>query len=109
MYASCTGVLNVHVQIDKKIVLLLARLQQGKFLSDRDSIRRGQFAADTAVGLVRQCKFRKHRLCGVINHRADGRVPRGIHDHPLGVFGDLIEHYRLSDAAAAIRQAQFDV
>src|SRR5438128_8217219 len=37
----CTGVLNVHIQLDKKIVLLLARLQQGKFLSDRDSISRG--------------------------------------------------------------------
>ena len=105
----CTGVLNVHIQFNKKIVFLLARLQHGKFLSDCDSVGRSSLAADTAVGLARQCKFRKRGLCRVINHGADRRVLWGIQDHALGVFGDLIEHHRLRDAAAAIRQAQLDV
>ena len=104
-----TAILNVQVQLDKKIVFLIARLQQGKFLSHRDSIRRGLLAADAAVRIARQRKFRKDGLGGVINYRADGHVFRGIQNHRFRVFGDVLEHHRLGDATTAIRQAQLDV
>src|SRR5262249_18019177 len=48
----CTRVLNVYVQFEKKIVLLLARLQQRKFLSNCDSVRRGALAPNAAVGFT---------------------------------------------------------
>src|SRR5206468_12933065 len=58
-----TRVLNVQIQLEKKIVFLLTRLQQRKFLSNCDSVRRGALAPNAAVGLTRQRKFRKRRLC----------------------------------------------
>jgi len=36
-------------------------------------------------------------------------VLRGIQGHALRIFGDVIEHNRLGDAAAAVREAQFRV
>ena len=104
-----TRVLNVQIQLEKKIVFLLARLQQRKFLSNCDSVRRGALAPNAAVGVTRQRKFRKRGLCGVINHRADRHVLGRIQDHALSVFGDVIEHNRLGDAAAAVGEAQFEI
>src|SRR4030095_7820152 len=43
-----TRVLNVQIQLEKKIVFLLARLQQRKFLSDCDSVRCRTFAPNAA-------------------------------------------------------------
>jgi hypothetical protein len=105
----CTGVLNVYVEVEKKIVFLLARLQQRKFLSDRDSVRHGALAPNAAVGLTRQRKLRKRGLCGVVNHRADGHVLGRIQGHVLSVFADVIEHNRLGNAAAAVSEAQFEI
>src|SRR4030095_14057198 len=59
----CTCVLNVYVEIEKKIVFLLFRLQQRKFLSNCDSVRRATLAPNAAVGLTRQRKLRKRGLC----------------------------------------------
>src|SRR5258705_11120642 len=47
-----TRVLNVYVEVEKKIVFLLARLQQRKFLSNCDSVRHGALAPDAAVGFT---------------------------------------------------------
>ena len=102
-------VLNIEIQLEKKIVFLLAGLQQRKFLSDCDSVRRGALAPNAAVGVTRQRKFRKHGLCRVINHRADRHVLGRIQDHALSVFGDVIEHNRLRDAAAAVSEVQFEI
>src|SRR4029077_19673498 len=48
-----TRVLNIQVQLDKKIVFLLTRLQQRKLLSNCDSVRRGALAPNGAVGIPR--------------------------------------------------------
>ena len=102
-------VLNVEIQLKKKIVFLLVRLQQRKFLSDCDSVRRGSLASNATVGVTCQREFRKHGLCGVINHRADRHVLGRVQDHALGVFGDVVEHDRLRNAATAVSEAQFEI
>src|SRR6185369_17233881 len=50
----CTRVLNIQSQVEKKIVFLLVRLEQRKFLSNCGSIRRDTLEPNAAVGFTRQ-------------------------------------------------------